>query len=70
MHAKAGAEGLRYVQLFPVKSAEEIARVGYRRFMRGRKTIVIGLFNRIGLFRGASPRFSYRAADGVVLQGA
>jgi len=58
MHAKAGAEYSRYVQLFPVKSAEEIARVGYRRFMRGRKTIVIGLFNRIGLFlRRFTPDF-------------
>jgi uncharacterized protein len=58
MHAKAGAEYSRYVQLFPVKSAEEIARIGYRRFMRGRKTIVIGLFNRIGLFlRRFTPDF-------------
>ena len=58
MHAKAGAEYSRYVQLFPVKSAEEIARVGYRKFMRGRKTIVIGLFNRIGLFlRRFTPDF-------------
>jgi uncharacterized protein len=58
MHAKAGAEYSRYVQLFPVKSAEEIARVGYRRFMRGRKTIVIGLFNRIGLvLRRFTPDF-------------
>src|SRR5262245_49958047 len=50
MHAKAGAEYSRYVQLFPVKSAEEIARIGYRKFMRGRKIIVIGWFNRISLF--------------------
>ena len=56
MHAKAGAEYSRYVQLFPVMSAEEVARIGYRKFMRGRKTIVTGLFNRLACSPGASPR--------------
>jgi len=58
MHAKAGAEYSRYVQLFPVMSAEDVARIGYRGFMRGRKTIVPGLFNRLGLLlRRFTPNF-------------
>ncbi len=58
MHAKAGAEYSRYVQLFPVTSAEDVARIGYRKFMRGRKIIVIGWFNRISLFlRRFTPDF-------------
>jgi short-subunit dehydrogenase len=58
MHAKAGAEYSRYVQLFPVKTAEDVARIGYRRFMRGRKTIVVGWFNHISLFlRRFTPDF-------------
>jgi len=58
MHAKAGAEYSRYVQLFPVMTAEDVARIAYRKFMRGRTTIVPGLFNRIGLFfRRFTPNF-------------
>jgi short-subunit dehydrogenase len=58
MHAKAGAEYSRYVQLFPVMSAEDVARIGYRKFMRGRTTIVPGLFNRVALFfRRFTPNF-------------
>jgi hypothetical protein len=41
-----------------VKSAEDVARIGYRKFMRGRKIIVIGWFNRISLFlRRFTPDF-------------
>jgi short-subunit dehydrogenase len=50
MHAKAGAEYSRYVQLFPVMDTEVVARIGYRKFMRGKKIIVPGLFNRASLF--------------------
>jgi short-subunit dehydrogenase len=50
MHAKAGAEYSRYVQYLPAKTAEEVARVGYRKFMRGRKVVMPGLFNRLGMF--------------------
>jgi short-subunit dehydrogenase len=50
MHAKAGAEHSRYVQYLPAKTAEEVARIGYRKFMRGRKVIVPGLFNRLSTF--------------------
>ncbi len=50
MHAKAGAEYSRYVQFLPAKTAEEVARIGYRKFMRGRKVIVPGLFNRLSTF--------------------
>jgi short-subunit dehydrogenase len=58
MHAKASAEYSRYVQLFPVMTAEEVARIGYRKFMRGRKTIVTGWFNRLGVFaRRITPDF-------------
>jgi short-subunit dehydrogenase len=46
MHAKAGAEYSRYAQYLPSMSAEDVARIGYRKFMRGRKVIVPGLFNR------------------------
>ncbi|HEX2449358.1 MAG TPA: SDR family oxidoreductase [Methyloceanibacter sp.] len=49
MHAKAGAEYSRYVQLFPVMAPEDVARIGYRKFMRGRKTIVTGWFNRLSI---------------------
>jgi short-subunit dehydrogenase len=49
MHAKAGAEYSRYVQLFPVMEAERVARVGYRKFMRGKKVIVPGWFNRLSV---------------------
>jgi hypothetical protein len=31
-------------------AAEDVARIGYRKFMRGRKTIVTGLFNRLSVF--------------------
>ncbi|MGZ5850713.1 MAG: SDR family NAD(P)-dependent oxidoreductase [Methyloceanibacter sp.] len=46
MHAKAGAEYSRYVQYLPAMSAEDVARIGYRKFVRGRKVIVPGWFNR------------------------
>jgi uncharacterized protein len=49
MHAKAGAEYSRYVQLFPVMDAEDVARIGYRKFMRGKKVIVPGWFNRLSI---------------------
>ncbi|MBC8021290.1 MAG: SDR family oxidoreductase [Methyloceanibacter sp.] len=50
MHAKAGAEYSRYVQLFPVMNAEDVARIGYRKFMRGRKIILTSWFNRLSVF--------------------
>jgi hypothetical protein len=50
MHAKAGAEYSRYVQLFPVMDTELAARLGYRKFMRGKKIIVPGWFNRASVF--------------------
>jgi uncharacterized protein len=50
MHAKAGAEYSRYVQYLPAKTAAEVARIGYRKFMRGRKVIVPGWFNSFGRF--------------------
>ena len=46
---KAGAEYSRYVQYLPAMSAEDVARIGYRKFMRGRKVIVTGWFNRLGV---------------------
>jgi len=49
MHAKAGAEYSRYVQLFPVMDTEVVARIGYRKFMRGKKIIVPGWFNRFSV---------------------
>jgi short-subunit dehydrogenase len=50
MHAKAGAEYARYVQLFPVMDPEDVARIGFRKFMRGKKVIVPGWFNRLSVF--------------------
>ncbi len=50
LHAKAGAENSRYVMLLPVMSTEEVARLAYEKFKRGRKVIVPGLIYRIGLF--------------------
>jgi short-subunit dehydrogenase len=59
MHAKAGAEYSRYVQLFPVMAAEDVARIGYRKFKRGRKVFVTGLFNRLSvLARRFTPDFA------------
>jgi short-subunit dehydrogenase len=49
LHAKAGAENSRYVMLLPVMSAEELARIAYQKFKRGKKVIVAGWFNRFGL---------------------
>jgi len=50
LHAKAGAENSRYVMLLPVISAQELARLAYRKFERGDKVIVPGWFYRIALF--------------------
>ena len=59
MHAKAGAAYSRYVQLFPVMTAEDVARIGYRKFKRGRKVIVTGWFNRLSVFaRRFAPDFA------------
>ena len=59
LHAKGGAEYSRYVQFLPVMSAEELARIAYRQFMRGRKVIVTGWFNRLSVFaRRFAPDFA------------
>lgn len=50
LHAKAGAENSRYVMLLPVMSAEEVARLAYRKFKRGKKVIVPGWSYRVALF--------------------
>ncbi len=58
LHAKAGATYSRYVQLVQMMTPEEVAAIGYRQFKRGRKIIVTGWFNRIGLFlRRFTPDF-------------
>jgi short-subunit dehydrogenase len=49
LHAKAGAGNSRYVVLLPVMSAEDLARLAYRKFMRGKKVIVPGWFNRFAV---------------------
>ena len=59
MHAKAGAGHSRYVQLFPVMAPEDVARIGYRGFKRGKKLIVAGWFNRLSVFaRRFTPDFA------------
>lgn len=45
MHAKAGAENSRYVQLLPVMTAEEMARAAFVKFNRGKWVILSGWFN-------------------------
>jgi uncharacterized protein len=49
LHAKAGAEHSRYVMLLPAMTSEELARIAYRKFMRGKKVIVTGGFYRLGV---------------------
>lgn len=53
LHEKAGATYSRYLYMTPVMSAEQVARIGFRQFMRGKKIIVPGLLNRmlLGLAR-------------------
>jgi len=59
LHAKAGAENSRYVMLLPVMTSEDLARIAYRQFMRGRKVIVTGWFNRLSLLaRRFAPDFA------------
>jgi short-subunit dehydrogenase len=49
LHAKAGAENSRYVALLPAMTTEELARIAYRNFKRGKKVIVPGFFHRLGV---------------------
>ena len=49
MHAKAGGENSFYVRVLPVMTPKKMARIGYRRFVRGRKIIVAGWFNRFSV---------------------
>ncbi len=59
LHAKGGAEYSRYVQFLPVMTSEDLARIAYRQFMRGRKVIVTGWFNRLSIFaRRFAPDFA------------
>ena len=59
LHAKAGAENSRYVMLLPVMTSEDLARIAYRQFMRGKKVIVAGWFNRLSVFaRRFAPDFA------------
>ncbi len=71
LHAKAGAENSRYVALLPAMTTEELARIAYRKFMRGKKVIVTGWFNRFSVIaRALRARPLARSGDGMVLQGA
>lgn len=59
LHAKAGAANSRYVMLLPAMTSEDLARIAYRQFRRGRKVIVTGWFNRLSLFaRRFAPDFA------------
>ncbi len=59
LHAKAGAEYSRYVMLLPVMTSEDLAAIAYRQFMRGKKVIVAGWFNRLSLIaRRFAPDFA------------
>jgi short-subunit dehydrogenase len=49
LHAKAGAENSRYVTFLPAMTSEDLARVAYRQFKRGKKVIVAGWFNRLSV---------------------
>jgi uncharacterized protein len=50
LHAKAGAQNSRYLVFLPAMTSEDLARLAYRQFMRGKKAIVPGWFNRLGVF--------------------
>ena len=50
MHAKAGAEYSRYAQFLPIMTPEDLARIAYRKFKRGKKVIVTGWFYRLSVF--------------------
>jgi uncharacterized protein len=59
LHAKAGAENSRYVALLPAMTTEDLARIAYRQFMRGKKVIVAGWYNRLSVFaRRFAPDFA------------
>ncbi len=70
LHEKAGAEYSRYVQFLPSMTAEEVARIGYRKFMRGRKVIVTGWFNRLGIMAARfTPNASASSVHGPACSG-
>ncbi len=68
LHEKAGAEYSRYVQLLPAMTPEQVARIGYRQFMRGKKVIVTGWFNRFGIMASRlTPKSSARSVHGPLV---
>lgn len=46
-HDKAGSRNSRYLFLMPVMTPERLAAYAFRKFMRGKKVIVPGLFNKV-----------------------
>ena len=46
IHALGGAQHAYYVSLFPVMTSEDVARIAYRQFQRGKAVIVPGWLNR------------------------
>ena len=50
LHKKAGAQNSRYLSWFPAWTAEEVARLAYRRFNRGWSVTMPGITNKLGAF--------------------
>ena len=58
IHARGGARHAYYVSLFLVMTPEDVARIAYRQFQRGKAVIVPGWLNR---FYAVSQRFVHPA---------
>jgi uncharacterized protein len=50
LHAKAGGQNSRYLLWFPAWSPEQVAKLAYRRFKRGRSVTLPGIGNKLGAF--------------------
>jgi uncharacterized protein len=68
-HEKAGASHSRYLYLLPVMTPERMARSAYRAFMRRKKIIVPGLFNKLlVLLVNFTPYFVLMACMGFLFR--
>jgi hypothetical protein len=50
LHAKAGGLNSRYLLWFPAWTPEQVAKLAYRRFKRGRSVTLPGIGNKLGAF--------------------
>lgn len=47
LHGKAGATYSRYLYMLPVMTPDQVASLGYRAFMRGKKIVIPGIRNKL-----------------------